>query len=56
MASLTPKDVHALMNLLVKEATGQEDLDVVDTSSFVDAGQKVLATGYENTLDRKSVV
>lgn len=56
MASLTPKDVHALMNLLVKEATGQEDLDVVDTSSFVDAGQKVLATGYENTLNALSMV
>ena len=56
MASLTPKDVHALMNLLVKEATGQEDLDVVDTSSFVDAGQKVLATGYENTLNALSLV
>lgn len=56
MASLTPKDVHALMNLLVKEATGQEDLDVVDTSSFVQAGERVLATGYENTLNALSMV
>ena len=56
MANLTPKDVHALMNLLVREATGQEDLDVVDTSSFVQAGERVLATGYENTLNALSMV
>lgn len=56
MPNLTPKDVHALMNLLVREATGQEDLDVVDTSSFVQAGERVLATGYENTLNALSMV
>ena len=54
--SLTPRDVHALMNELVKQATGQSDIDVIDTASFVAAGEKVLATGYENTLNALSLV
>lgn len=54
--ALTPVDVHALMNLLVKQATGQEDIDVVDASSFVSAGEMVLATGTENVLNSLSIV
>ena len=55
--SLTPRDCHALMNLLVKEATGQDALiQVVDSSTFVSAGEQVLATGVENTLNALSLV
>lgn len=54
--TLTPLDCHALMNALVAQATGQSDLSVVDTSSFVSAGEKVLATGYENVLNSLSLV
>ena len=54
--TLTPVDAHAIMNLLVEEATGQTGLEVVDTSSFVSAGEKVLATGYENTLNALSLI
>lgn len=54
--SLTPRDCHALMNLLVKEATGQTELTVVDSSTFVSAGESVLATGVENVLNSLSVV
>ena len=53
---LTPQDCHALMNMLVKEATGQESIDVVDSSSFVSAGETVLATGTENVLNSLSLV
>lgn len=53
---LTPVDAYALMNALVAQATGQSDIDVVDTSSFVDAGRTVLATGYENVLNSLSLV
>ena len=54
---LTPQDCHVLMNLLVKEATGQEsDIQVVDSSSFVSAGEKILATGTENVLNSLSLV
>jgi len=55
--SLTPRDCHALMNLLVKEATGQDaTIQVVDSSTFVSAGELVLATGTENVLNSLSIV
>lgn len=54
--SLTPRDCHALMNLLVKEATGQQDVTVFDSSTFVSAGELVLATGTENVLNSLSIV
>lgn len=54
--TLTPKDCHALMNVLVHQATGQSNLSVVDTSSFVSAGETVLSTGIENTLNSLAIV
>lgn len=54
---LAPQDVHSLMNLLVKEATGQDNaIQVVDSSSFVSAGEQILATGTENVLNSLSLV
>lgn len=54
---LTPQDCHALMNLLVKEATGQNStIQEVDSSNFVSAGEQVLATGTENVLNSLSLV
>ena len=46
----TPTDAHAVMNELVFQATGVKTTAVVDTASFVDAGNSVLDSGYENTL------
>lgn len=55
--TLTARDCHALMNLLVKEATGQDALiQAVDSSTFVAAGETVLATGTENVLNALSLV
>lgn len=55
--TLTQRDIHALMNALVKEATGQENtIQVVDSSTFVSAGETVLATGTENILNSLSLV
>ena len=55
--SLTPRDCHALMNLLVKEATGQDaTLQAVDASTFVSCGEAVLASGMENTLNALSLI
>lgn len=55
--TLTARDCHALMNLLVKEATGQDALiQAVDSSTFVAAGETVLATGTENVLNALSSV
>lgn len=54
--TLTPLDAHALMNALVQQATGQTNITATDTSSFVAAGELVLATGVENTLNALSLV
>ena len=54
--SLTPRDIHALMNQLVVEATGQASINVVDSSTFVSAGELVLSTGVENVLNALSIV
>lgn len=51
MAAFLVKDAHAIMNALVRQATAQTDLAVVDTSSFIDAGSKVLATGTDNVME-----
>ena len=53
----TAQDIHQLMNELVEQATGQEaQLKVVDPSSFVSAGELVLNTGVENTLNSLAIV
>ena len=52
----TPKDAHAIMNELVHQATGQSNIAVVDSSTFVSAGETVLKTGMENTLNALSIV
>lgn len=54
--SFTPKDSHQLMNLLLRQATGQQALVVTDTSTFVSAGELVLATGMENVYNAISLV
>ncbi len=54
--TLTTKEGYQLMNLLVRQATGQVAQAVVDASTFVSAGETVLATGKENTMNALSLV
>lgn len=55
--TLTPRDCHALINLMVKEATGQDaTIQAVDSSTFVSCGEAILASGMENTLNALSLV
>lgn len=54
--NLTAQDCHVLMNELVHMATGRTDIKVVDSSSFVSAGETVLQSGTENTLDALSLL
>lgn len=54
--TFTPVDAAALMTELVKEATNQSNIADVDLSSFVSAGETVLATGTENTLNALAIV
>ena len=54
---LAPTDCYALMNALVAEATGQQStIQAVDTSSFISAGETVLAAGTENVLNALAMV
>lgn len=54
---LTTKDAYQIINLLVKEATGQDAaIQAVDPSSFVSVGETILATGVENTLNALSMI
>lgn len=54
---LQPKDCYALMNSLVEEAIGANaSITAIDTSSFVSAGESVLATGTENVLNSLAMV
>lgn len=54
--TLTPRDVYTLMNNIVSQATGQTSISVVDTSTFVSAGETLLRTAAENTLNAISTV
>lgn len=54
--TLTPKDVHVIMNAIVHQVTGQDSMSVVDTSSFISAGELVMRSGVENVLNAISIV
>lgn len=51
MAVFQIKDAYAIMNSIARQATAQENISVVDHSSFIDAGTKTLETGTENVLN-----
>lgn len=54
--TLTTKDAYSLMNALVRQATGQATLAVTNASDFVSAGETLLASGKENTMNALSLV
>lgn len=55
--SSVPQDAYQIINLLAREATGQNaTIQVVDSSSFVSVGETILATGTENVLNALSRV
>ena len=52
---LQPHDAHVIIQELVNQATGK-NLAVVDTSTFVSAGETALASGMENVLNALSLI
>lgn len=54
--TLTPRDVYQLMNEIVAQATGRNDLTVVDTTTFTTVGETLLRTGTENLMNAISTV
>lgn len=54
---LNATDAYAIMNALVEQATGQQSsIQTGDLSAYISAGEKVLASGLENTLEALSIV
>lgn len=53
---LTPKDIHVLMNSLVRQATGQSNLVVSDTSSFISAGETLMQSPKENIMSALTMI
>lgn len=49
---LTPQDAHVLMGELGRMVTGQKNLEVVDTSSFVSAGETIMSNPIENVYNQ----
>ena len=54
--TLTPKDVHTLIDAMAAQMQGQGSLGSINTSDFVSAGESMLAAGLENTLNAFSLV
>lgn len=46
-----PVDVYPIVNSLVRQITGQKDLTVVDTASYIDAGKKIISVGDTTSYD-----
>ena len=56
MRALTPNDGYAIMTELVREATSQKTITVVNMSDYISAGETVLQTGYENVFNALGIV
>lgn len=55
--TLTPVDACAIVELMVKEMTGQNgSIQTVDSSNFVSVGETILRSGTENTLNTLGLV
>ena len=54
---LNATDAYLVMRNLVKQATGEEvELQTNDLAAYISAGEKVMSTGFENTLESLSIV
>jgi len=51
MEFFKPVDVYPIMNSLVRQITGQKNLTVVDTASYIDAGKKIINVSDETSYD-----
>lgn len=55
--TLTPTDVYGIINAMSTEMFGaNQTISAMDTSSFATVGEKILRSGYENTVSALSVV
>ena len=49
--AMTPQDVHAVVNLIAQEVTGQDGtITTVNSSNFVSVGETIWSYAKENVL------
>lgn len=55
--AMTPQDVHAVVNLIVKELSGQDGtIQTVNSSNFVSVGESIMSYPQENVYNALSIV
>lgn len=54
--TFTPIDGATIMTALARQATGQENLAMVNASNYVSVGETVLATGMENVYNALGIL
>lgn len=55
MNSLTPVDVYKIVNDMNSQMFGTKEIAVIDATSFVSVGEKMLRSGTENIMNAMSV-
>lgn len=55
MNSLTPVDVYKIVNDMNAQMFGTKEIEVIDASSFVSVGEKMLRSGTENIMNAMAV-
>lgn len=55
MNSLTPVDVYKIVNDMNKQMFGSKEIEVIDATSFVSVGEKMLSSGTENIMNAMAV-
>lgn len=55
MNSLTPVDVYKIVNDMNSQMFGTKDIEVIDATTFVSVGEKMLRSGTENIMNAMAV-
>lgn len=55
MNSLTPVDVYKIVNDMNSQMFGTKEIEVIDATSFVSVGEKMLRSGTENIMNAMAV-
>ena len=55
MNSITPTDVYKIVNNMNAQMFGTKEIEVVDATSFVSVGEKMLRSGTENIMNAMAV-
>lgn len=55
MNSLTPVDVYKIVNNMNSQMFGTKEIEVIDATSFVSVGEKMLRSGTENIMNAMAV-